>query len=288
MQSQNTILVTGATGRQGGAVTRHLLLSGFKVRALTRNPNSPKAKVLKKLGAITVKGNLNEPDSIRPAFEDLYGVFSVQNPWITGLKKEVEHGIRVAEMAAKAGVQFLVYASAGTGESDTGVPHFNSKLEVEEFIRSVGIHYTILRPNSFMELMFDRDFFPSLVAWSVKEKIIGFDRSVLWISTDDVGAIAAKIFANPTLYLGKDLMLASDKKSMNECRKTYKSVFGKKPFQIPAPVWLFKLMQNDLYRMFQWMKTWEETEDIIRQTKVIRPEVKNLREWMESKKNDKN
>src|SRR5687767_8990182 len=110
------IVVTGATGHQGGAVARHLLRAGWRVRALTRDPTSGKARALAALGAEVAKGDMGDPASLRPVFAGAYGVYSVQNPMISGLEAEVRQGKNVADVASEVGVAHLVYGSAGTGE----------------------------------------------------------------------------------------------------------------------------------------------------------------------------
>lgn len=280
MAAEHVILVAGATGRQGGAAARHLIKSGWKVRALTRNPDSKKAQALEKAGAELVKGNLDQPETLRQALQSVYGVFSVQNPWISGLKKETEQGIRIAELAAEAGVKHFVYSSAGPGTADTGVPHFNSKLPVEAKVQEIGIPYTILRPAGFMELMSDKDFVPPLVAWNVTGKMLGDEFPVSWIACDDIGAITAKVFDNPEGFGNREIPIAGDIRSIGECKRIYKSLFGKSPFSIPAPVWLFKLMQKDLYLMYEWMKGEEYTHEVLAETQQIHPDVMDVEVWM--------
>lgn len=280
MMGDKTILVIGATGRQGGAVARHLLKEGWKVKVLTRDPDKPKAIALKEAGADVIKGDLNNPKPLKLFFQDLYGVFSVQNPWITGLEKEVEHGIAIADMAAEAGVQHLVYSSAGPVKPGTDVPHFETKVKIENHIKALGIPYTILRPTGFMELMSEKDFVPPLVAWNVVGKILGDDFPLTWVACDDIGAVAAKVFANTKDFEGRTISIAGDKKSVAMCREIYKSVYNKNPFRVPAPVWLFKMMQKDLWKMYRWMLSDPEPDDIIDKTRQIHPDVMNIETWM--------
>lgn len=283
MAEENVILVTGATGREGGAVAKHLLYAGWKVRALTRNPDQPKAEELKEAGADLIKGDLDRPEELSMFFEDIYGVFSVQNPWITGLEKEVEHGIKIAEMAAAAGVKHLIYSSAGTGEAGTGIPHFETKVKIEERIKQLNIPYTILRPAGFMELMSDKDFVPPLVAWNVVGKIVGKDFPMSWVACEDIGAVAAKAFSDPESFIHKEIALVGDIRSIKECEEIYTSVNGKKPFRIPAPVWLFKLMQKDLYLMYGWMKENRDSEELVDETRQIHPGTMSVDAWMKNK-----
>src|SRR5919106_1730441 len=97
--SDRVVAVTGATGRQGGAVARHLLADGWRVRALTRKPSSEPAHRLAELGAEIVSVDMMDPGSLVSAFQDAHGVFSVQNPMISGLEAEVTQGKNVADVA---------------------------------------------------------------------------------------------------------------------------------------------------------------------------------------------
>ena len=111
-----TIVVCGATGRQGGAVARHLAADGWAVRALTRDPASPKARALAERGIEVVRADMADRASLHAAFSGAYGVYSVQNPMISGFEAEVEQGRNVADAAKAAGVQHVVYGSAGIGK----------------------------------------------------------------------------------------------------------------------------------------------------------------------------
>ena len=152
MANERTILITGATGRQGGAVARALAGKGFKMRALTRKPESDAAKALAKTGAEVVHGDLDDAASLEKALRGVWGVFSVQNTWEAGVEKEEEQGKRLAKLAREAGVQHFVYSSVGSAHRKTGIPHFENKWRVEETVRGLGFpSYVILRPVFFME-----------------------------------------------------------------------------------------------------------------------------------------
>ena len=204
------VVATGATGHQGGAVTRHLLQAGWHVRALTRNPTSTKSQALATLGAEVVQGDMGDPASLRPVFSSASGVYSVQNPMISGLEQEIQQGRNVADVAHEVGVQHLVYGSAGLGVPGTGIGSWESKLAVEAHMRALGLPVTILRPMALMELMTDRVYYPAVSTWHVMPKLMGATRPVGWLCADDLGAIAAAVFAAPDIYIGQDLHLASD------------------------------------------------------------------------------
>src|SRR5919112_5988486 len=123
-----TIVVTGATGLQGGAVARRLLEDGWHVRGLTRNAASKQALALRAIGAEVVQCDMGEAASLRPVFEGAYGIYSVQNPFIGGPEAEVRQGKTVADVAKDVGVTHLVYGSAGIGKKGTNVPSWETKL----------------------------------------------------------------------------------------------------------------------------------------------------------------
>ena len=138
MDKSKTVLVTGATGQQGGAVARELLSHEYKVKAFTRNPDSESATELVKLGAEIVKGDFDDPDSMEKAMKGIWGVFAVQNTWEAGVEKEEQQGKVMAEVAKKAGVQHYVYTSVGSADRNTGIPHFDNKFRVEEKVKKLG------------------------------------------------------------------------------------------------------------------------------------------------------
>jgi len=148
--AEKTVLVTGATGRQGGGVIRHMLPAGWKLRAMTR-AGGPAVQGLTQQGVEVVKGNMEDPASLEPAMRGVYGVYSVQDFWSVGVKREVQQGKNVADAAKKAGVQHFVYSSAGGAERNSGIDHFESKWEVEKYIRQLGLPTTVIRPVGFME-----------------------------------------------------------------------------------------------------------------------------------------
>ena len=277
------IVVTGATGRQGGAVTRALLKDGWRVRALTRNPDSQKAQALSDLGAEVVRGDMDDRQSLDTAFEGAYGAYSVQNPMLSGIEGEVRQGKLVADTAKAANVQHLVYGSAGVGKP-TGVSSWDSKLQVEAHMKGLGIPLTILRPMAFMELMTDKTYYPAASTWHIMPKLMGETRPVVWISVDDLGAIAAKVFASPEKFIGQEIKITSDVKSIEESREIYHSVMGKKPSHFPMPVWMFKLfVGDDLITMWNWLRTAEIDLDTA-PTYAICPEALGVEAWLRRQK----
>jgi uncharacterized protein YbjT (DUF2867 family) len=283
---RRTIVVTGATGRQGGAVARHLLGEGWQVRALTRNSQSTQARALAALGTEVVQGDMDDSASLRPALAGAYGVYSVQTPYIHGAEAEVRQGKNVAEVAKATGVQHLVYSSAGVGKQGTGVPSWESKLQIEAYMKALGLPLTVLRPMAFMEIMTDKNFFPAMTTWQVMPTLMGASRQVGWLCTDDLGAIAAKVFAQPEQFIGQDLSLVSDKQSIDECRTLYQAVMGKNPPRFPMPAWMFArfgFIGRDLSTMWRWLST-ATIEMDLETTRTIHPGALSVEAWLRKQK----
>jgi len=277
-----TIVVTGATGLQGGAVARRLLEDGWQVRGLTRNPASEQARDLRALGAEVVQGDMAEAASLRPVFEGAYGVYSVQNPFIGGPEQEIRQGKNVADVAKDVGVEHLVYGSAGTGRKGTAVPSWETKLQIEAHMKALELPLTILRPTAFMELMTHKKFFPPVAAWQVMPKLMGSSRRLPWLCTEDLGVIGTRVFANPHPFVGRDLTLASDVRSLDECRSIYCEVTGRNPRRFPMPVWLFKrfgFVGKDLTTMWRWLRTGHVDLDTS-PTRAIHPEALTVGGWL--------
>jgi len=149
--SSRLILVTGATGRQGGAVIRHLLPHGWKLRALTRQVQGAAVQQLLDQGVEIAKGDLQDPASLIGATRGCYGVYSVQDFWSVGVTREVQQGKNIADAAKAAGVRHFVFSSVGGAERHSGVDHFESKWEIEKYLRQLALPATILRPAGLME-----------------------------------------------------------------------------------------------------------------------------------------
>ncbi|MFI6296546.1 NmrA/HSCARG family protein [Nonomuraea sp. NPDC050790] len=219
------VLVTGATGNQGGAAARHLLARGWAVRALVRDPDKPAAQALRDQGAELIRGDLDDPASLRTAMRGAYGVFSVQalayEP--ATLAAEVRQGKSVADIAHDSGVAHLVYSSVGGAERETGIDHFESKAEIERHILTLGLPATILRPVFFMNnLLHYADVAGErLLALPVKP-----DKPMQLIASDDIGIFVADAFDNPEQFIGRQLELAGDELTFPEIAEIYERVTG--------------------------------------------------------------
>ncbi|MEJ0065109.1 MAG: NmrA/HSCARG family protein [Caulobacteraceae bacterium] len=213
-KEQGPILVFGATGQQGGSVATALLKAGRQIRALVRDPTSPKSAQLREAGVDLVKGNLDDIESMRAAMAGVHGVFSVQPSSGQGAlygvtdDDEVRYGTAIADAAVEAGVGHLVYSSvSAAGDQPVGIGYFDSKGRIESHIRSLPIAATIVRPVGFMDMLVRPGFGHDtghFVSFAEPEQ------SVQVIAVEDIGKFVAAIFADRTRFDGVTLEIASD------------------------------------------------------------------------------
>ena len=139
------VLVTGATGQQGGAVATHLLKDGWDVRALVRDPDKEQAQALLSQGVQLVQGDLYDRASLDRAVDGIYGVFSVQNYWLpdVGYDGEIKQGKLLADAAKDADVEHFVYTSVGAAHRGMGQRHFESKWIIERYLEELDLPHTI-------------------------------------------------------------------------------------------------------------------------------------------------
>jgi uncharacterized protein YbjT (DUF2867 family) len=142
------VLVTGATGNQGGAVTEHLLRRGHQVRAFVRHPRSRRAQQLESLGAELAEGDYDIPASLVVAATAMKGMFALGTPFEAGVEAEVQQGVTLIHAARKAGIEHFVYSSVASADRRTGIPHFESKRRIEERLKKSGLLYTIIGPTN--------------------------------------------------------------------------------------------------------------------------------------------
>ncbi len=225
MATKEMILVTGATGQQGGAAARCLLRKGQKVRALTRDP--AKAAELKKQGAEVVSGDLTNRASLDVALRGVKMAFLVTTPYEKGIEAEVKQGITMADAAKAAGVEHLVFTSVGSADRNTGIPHFESKWKVEQHIRKIGMPATILRPVFFMENFASPWFLPAIKSGKLVLPLRA-DRPLQMIALADIGEFAAAAFLRPKEFIGQAIDLAGDEMTLPEAMQLLSKASGKK------------------------------------------------------------
>lgn len=265
------ILVLGATGNQGDAVAERLLADGWSVRAISRDPNQTAAQELQKKGAEVVPANMDDRQSLLEAMQGVYGVFSVQPLYSDDSDQEVQQGKTVADVAKQVGVSHFVYSSVGGAERDSGVPHFETKWQVENYVREIDLPFTVLRPAFFME-----NFMGMAQVHDQKLMIPEFmdkEMNLQMISVQDIGAFAAIAFNDPVEYKGQAIEIAGDEVSLSQVAKVFSQIFNE-PCEILESV----REQFENNPMFQWFQTDGYQADIPALRK-IHPKLLDLSTW---------
>jgi len=278
-KGRNIILVTGATGQQGGAVARQLLSRGYRVRALTRKPQGEAAMALSKLGAEMMQGDLDDPQSLDRALTGVWGVFAVQNTWEAGVEHEEEQGKHVAEIAKKKNVQIFVYTSVGSAHRNTGIPHFDNKWRIEEKVRELGFpSYTILRPVFFMENFISPSFKPGLKEGKL---MIGIKPNTVlqMIAVEDIGKFGARAFEEHREMNRREIDLAGDQHTMPAVAEILSKAMGKKIQYVQVPIEEVRKFSNDLAIMLEWFDRVGYNVDIPRLAKDYGIRLTTLPEW---------
>jgi uncharacterized protein YbjT (DUF2867 family) len=251
MQNSKTIFVTGATGNQGGAVAHSLLKNGFRVKALTRNPDSPSAQNLKKINAEIIQGDLNNPDTFRNHLKDIDGIFSVQT-FENGIDKEIRQGIALADLAKEYSVKHFLYSSTLGANLNTGIPHWESKFKIENHVRN-NLPFTIIRPAS----LFENFLIPEVRKRIEKGNLVSpINKHVVqqFVSSKDIGEVSADIFKNSGKYAGKTISLVAEEADMLKVSAIFSEVLGKEIKYQKLPMLITRLvMGKNLYKMFKWV-----------------------------------
>jgi uncharacterized protein YbjT (DUF2867 family) len=251
-KGKGVILVTGATGQQGGAVARELVARKHTVRAMTRKPDGDAGKALARQGAEVVKGDLNDAESLRRALQGAWGVFAVQNTWEAGVEGEEVQGKRIAELARKTGVEHYVYTSVGSAHRKTGIPHFDNKWRIEETVRGLGFpSYVILRPVFFMDNFLSPWFKPGIDQGKL---MIGLKPSTVlqMIAVKDVGKYGLVAFERAEELNRKEIDLAGDAHTMPQAAQILSKATGRSITFQPVPLEDVRKASEDYALMLEW------------------------------------
>jgi uncharacterized protein YbjT (DUF2867 family) len=251
MTQQLTVVVTGSTGKQGGAVARGLLERGHAVRAVTRDPNSSQARSLASAGATLVAASLEDTAAITKALEGATSLFAMTTPFGVGTEAETRQGVAAAD-AAKAASVHLVFTSVNSANRRTGVPHFESKYEVEKHIAKIGVRATILAPAFFMENLY---FGKEQLAKGIYAAALPSTTALAQIAVADIGAVAVRVLEDAARFTGKRFDLAGDEPTGNDVVAILSRVTGRAFAynQVPLDV-IRQRMGDDAVKMYEWFE----------------------------------
>jgi uncharacterized protein YbjT (DUF2867 family) len=243
------VVVTGSTGKQGGAVAHSLLERGHEVRAVTRDPDSSQARALAKAGAKLVAASLEDTAALTKALEGASSLFAMTTPFGGGTDAETRQGVAAAD-AAKATGAHLVFTSVNSADRQTGVPHFDSKYEVEMHIARIGVRATVLAPAFFMENLY---FGKEQLAKGIYAVALPPTRKLAQVAVADIGAVAVRVLEDAARFTGKRFDLAGDDLTGNDVVAILSRVTGR-PFayyQVPLDV-IRQRMGDDAIKMYEW------------------------------------
>jgi uncharacterized protein YbjT (DUF2867 family) len=251
MANDRTILITGVTGQQGGAVAQALRGTGFHLRGLTRKPESERAAALGHQGIEIVKGDFDDEASLRHALTGAWGVFGVQNAGEAGPDREEAQGKRLAALAREAGVEHYVYTSVGSADKRTGVPHFDSKWRIEETVRGLRFpSHVILRPVFFMDnLVAPFSLQNSTLAWALGPGI-----ALQMIAVDDIGWFGARAFTDATAWNRREIDLAGDVRTMPEAAEILTEALGRPIAFAQTPIEQVRQYSKEMALMLEWFE----------------------------------
>ena len=256
-----SVLVTGATGHQGGSVVRALLDKGFGVTAMSRNPDGEKAKALKESGVEVVKGDFQDPDSLKQALSAVDAAFLVSTPFEAGIDAETSQGIAFIDAAAAAGVGFLLFSSVSDADRATGIPHFDSKYEVEKHLAKSGLDYAILAPAFFYDNMMAPFVLPGLKQGTLAQGLDA-DKELQSISVRDIGRFAALMLERRDEFKGRRVNVAGDSLTGQAYADALASATGRSIGYAEVPIDQIKKMSEDMGIMYDWFNREGYSADI--------------------------
>src|SRR6266700_83743 len=259
MTSDRTILITGVTGNQGGAVAQALQGTGLHLCGLTRKPDSERAAALARHGVEIVKGDLDDAATLHRALAGAWGVFGVQNAGEAGAEREEAQGKRLATLARETGVEHYVYTSVGSAHKRTGIPHFDNKWRIEETVRGLRFpSHVILRPVFFMEnLLAPFSLQGSTLAWA-----LGPDTKLQIIAVEDIGWFGARAFTDASALNRREIDLAGDVRTMPEAAEILTEALGRPVAFAQTPIEQVRQYSKDTALMLQWFERVGYSADI--------------------------
>lgn len=275
MAESKIIAVLGATGAQGGGLVKSILedpSSEYKVRALTRDVNSDKAKALAEMGAEIFPVDLDDYNSLVDAFAGAYGVYAVTFFWDHfSPEKETKQAKSIAEAAKETGVEHLIWStfedtrdwvplenqSMPTLGGKYKVPHFDSKGEANKFFTELGV------PTTFMLTSF---YWDNLIYFGMGPKkgedgILTFaipmgDKPLSGIAAEDIGKCAYGIFKKGNEFIGKTVGIAGEHITGQEMANALGKALGQTVNYFAVPFDMYRGFgfpgADDVGNMFQF------------------------------------
>jgi uncharacterized protein YbjT (DUF2867 family) len=248
------IVVCGATGQQGGSVIDALLAQKQgPIRGLTRSLSSPKAEALRARGVEMVCADLGDTESLVKALSGAKAIFAVTQPWSADYSKaspkaEIAQGLAILEAARRSNIEHLVFSTVifDGPLQKTGVPHVDSKIEIEMTLAKCGIPWTVLGPGTFIDNIGTK-FLP--VGYKSIRGFVSKEAALPYIAVRDIGRAAAKVFAEPSAFAEKRWNLVAGMWDGSDVCNALTKVYGR-PYSWKAPPRiLMRLFAPEFYKM---------------------------------------
>jgi uncharacterized protein YbjT (DUF2867 family) len=281
--NKRKILVTGATGQQGGALARLLLQKKHEVYALIRSTKSesPKAQNLRNQGAKLVEGDLDKPDSLEQATNGIDSVFLIGTFIEGGTEGEIRRGKMMVDIAKEKKIEHIVYSSVVNADKTTGIPHFESKYKVEQHIKNSGIPYTIIGPTFFMDNLLSY----SLAGLQQGQVALPLSpsRILQQIAVENIAEFSALALERRNSFIGKRIDIASDEITGEQAAKVLSNELGRKIRYEQVPMEQIRQASEDLAVMYEWFERIGTGVDVAALHKQY-PEVNWLtfKDWVKS------
>ncbi|MBD2430140.1 MULTISPECIES: NmrA/HSCARG family protein [Fischerella] len=253
------VLLIGVTGGTGANLVKGFLEQGVNnLRAITRKIDLSRPSLLKmsNAGVELIEANLDDEDSLSPAFADISAVYCHATTADAAKPdpREVERAKRVAQVAKQANIKHFVYNSAGGADRKSGIPHIEQKYKVEQVLKSTGLPTTMLRACLFMEEFWKQYTRPSILK-GVFPFSIQPDKPIHLVTTKDMGRVAAYVIKNPSDYIGQEIELAGDVLTPKQMAAEFSKVQGMTVVHKEVAPWIFLLLlRKDLFDLIQWYR----------------------------------
>ncbi len=251
MSEKRIVFVTGATGQQGGAAVDALLQRGHRVIALTRNPDSDRAKALAGRGVKIVTGDFTDPSSLASAARGADTAYAMSTPFEAGTADETKQGIALVDALKAAGIGHIVFGSVASADKATGIPHFDSKFEVEKHLASLGVPYSIVAPVYFMDNLLSPWGLPALKEGKVAAAMPA-ERPLQQIAVSDIGAFAAALIERREAMFGKRYDIAGDELTGHQAAAIVAKASGREIRYEGFPPDTLRAQSEDFAVMFEW------------------------------------
>jgi uncharacterized protein YbjT (DUF2867 family) len=229
------------------------------------------------MGIEVVQADLDDPQSLRRAARGVYGIFSVQAN--IGPENEIRQGKLLADIAKDENVMHFVYSSVGGAERDTGIPSFDSKWQIEEYIRSINIPHTIFRPVYFMEIFLEPQVRSSIVSGTLSLPLKP-DKPLEMIAVDDIGVFVAMAFEDPKQFLCQAIEIAGDELTMPRAAQLLGRALGREVKYVEMPMQQMQAMSPGYAKMFQWFNDYGYQSDITK-LRSMHPELLTFTNWLQ-------